>query len=61
MVSNPFMFATGIENSYPNIILPDGSKKRVDESEKTGHYDQWETDFGLGKEMGIKYLRYGPP
>jgi beta-glucosidase/6-phospho-beta-glucosidase/beta-galactosidase len=61
MVSNPFMFATGIENSYPNIILPDGSKKRVDEMEKTGHYDQWETDLGLVKEMGIQYLRYGPP
>ena len=21
-----FMFATGIENSYPNIILPDGKQ-----------------------------------
>ena len=61
MDGNSFMFATGIENSYPNIILPDGSRKRVDEMAKTGHYDHWETDFGLVKEMGIKYLRYGPP
>ncbi len=61
MDGNSFMFATGIENSYPNIILPDGSRKRVDEMEKTGHYEHWETDFGLVKEMGIKYLRYGPP
>lgn len=28
------MFATGIENSYPTISLPDGSTKRVDEMEK---------------------------
>ncbi len=61
MVSNAFMFATGIENSYPNITLPDGRKKRIDEMEKTRHYDLWETDFGLVKEMGIQYLRYGPP
>lgn len=55
------MFATGIENSYPNIILPDGTIKRVDEMEKTGHYIHWEKDFGLVKEMGIEFLRYGPP
>ena len=56
-----FMFATGIENSYPTIQLPDGSTKRVDELEKTNHYKYWETDFNLVKEMGISYLRYGAP
>ena len=61
MAGTKFMFATGIENSYPNIVLPDGTTKRVDEMEKTGHYDHWEEDFGLVKEMGIEYLRYGPP
>ncbi len=55
------MFATGIENSYPNIILPDGSKKRIDEMEKTGHYKYWKEDFALVKESGMDYLRYGPP
>ena len=33
----------------------------VDEMAKTGHYEKWETDFPLVKEMGIRYLRYGPP
>ncbi|RYY46447.1 MAG: glycosyl hydrolase family protein, partial [Chitinophagaceae bacterium] len=61
MSGSKFMFATGIENSYPTIILPDGSRKRVDEMEKTGHYQQWEKDFSLLKEVGIEYLRYGPP
>lgn len=61
MLGSKFMFATGIENSYPNILLPDGSTKRVDEMEKTGHYIHWEKDFELVKEMGIEFLRYGPP
>ena len=56
-----FMFTTGIENSYPTISLPDGRTKRVDEMEKCGHYEHWRTDFKLVQEMGICYLRYGPP
>jgi beta-glucosidase/6-phospho-beta-glucosidase/beta-galactosidase len=56
-----FMFATGIECSYPTVVLPDGRRKRVDEMEKTGHYQRWREDFALVKELGIEYLRYGPP
>lgn len=56
-----FMFATGIENSYPLIPLPDGTKKRVDQMESCGHYRRWREDFELTRELGIKYLRYGPP
>jgi beta-glucosidase/6-phospho-beta-glucosidase/beta-galactosidase len=55
------MFATGIENSYPTIGLPDGSTRRVDEMAKTGHYERWREDFALVREFGIDYLRYGPP
>lgn len=58
---NKFMFATGIENSYPTIQLPDGTTKRVDEMEKTDHYRRWKEDFNLVKELGIPFLRYGPP
>lgn len=58
---NKFMFATGIENSYPMITLPDGSRKRVDEMEKCGHYTRWREDFDLVKELDIEFLRYGPP
>jgi beta-glucosidase/6-phospho-beta-glucosidase/beta-galactosidase len=56
-----FMFATGIENSYPTIILPDGSRKRVDEMEKCGHYERWREDFQIVRDLGIEYLRFGPP
>ncbi|MDB5060753.1 MAG: glycoside hydrolase family 1 [Mucilaginibacter sp.] len=54
------MFATGIENSYPNITLPDGTRKRINEMEKCGHYKQWKQDLDLVIETGIDVLRYGP-
>ena len=53
-----FLFATGIENSIPTIQQ---GRVRVDEMEKCGHYDQWRTDFDLVQDMGICFLRYGPP
>ncbi|KGB53342.1 Aryl-phospho-beta-D-glucosidase BglH [Sphingopyxis sp. LC81] len=56
-----FMFATGIENSYPVITGADGRTQRVDEMAKTGHYERWREDFALVAELGIEYLRYGPP
>jgi beta-glucosidase/6-phospho-beta-glucosidase/beta-galactosidase len=56
-----FMFATGIENSYPTIVLPNGSTKRVDEMEKCGHYKRWREDFQIVRQLGIEYLRFGPP
>jgi beta-glucosidase/6-phospho-beta-glucosidase/beta-galactosidase len=56
-----FLFATGVENSYPTIELPDGSTKRVDEMEKCRHYQCWEEDFQLVGNLGIEFLRYGPP
>ena len=56
-----FMFATGIENSYPTVRLPDGSRHRVDEMAKTAHYERWREDFALVRELGLEYLRYGPP
>lgn len=55
------MFSTGIENSYPTIQLPDGSTKRIDEMEKCGHYEFWRTDFEKVRELGLEFLRYGPP
>jgi beta-glucosidase len=53
-----FMFATGIENSIPTI---DGGRMRIDEMSSCGHYKHWRTDFELVEELGIHFLRYGPP
>ncbi|MFD2366494.1 family 1 glycosylhydrolase [Pseudoduganella sp. GCM10020061] len=56
-----FLFATGIENSYPVIKLSDGRPHRVDELEKTDHYRRWKEDLQLVHDLGIRVLRYGPP
>jgi beta-glucosidase len=53
-----FIFATGIENSAPTIR--DGTV-RMDEMDKCGHYVHWQKDFDLVEELGICFLRYGPP
>jgi beta-glucosidase len=57
-MSHRFLFATGIENSSPTIHH---GKTRVDEYESCGHYVHWKKDFDLVQELGINFLRYGPP
>src|SRR5881394_3311970 len=52
------MFATGIENSIPTI---NHGKTRIDEMEVCGHYERWREDFDCVQEIGINFLRYGPP
>lgn len=56
-----FLFATGIENSYPVITGKDGNDKRRDQMAEGRHYAHWREDFRLVRELGIEYLRYGPP
>ncbi|MCW8086490.1 family 1 glycosylhydrolase [Sabulicella glaciei] len=51
-----FIFATGIENSYPTV-----AGRRVDQMEACGHYRHWREDFALVRELGLSFLRYGPP
>ena len=58
MTAPLFMFATGIENSYPTIH---NGRLRVDEMEKCGHYTHWRTDFDLLEDLNVHTLRYGPP
>jgi beta-glucosidase len=51
-----FMFATGIENSYPTIAR----KVRIDQMGKCGHYRLWKEDLRLVRELDLHYLRWGP-
>jgi len=57
-LANNFMFATGIECSYPTI---DHGKTRRDMLAECDHYNRYKEDLGLVKEMGLKVLRYGLP
>ena len=64
-VSNPstarFLFATGIECSYPLIAGPDGKEIRRDQLRECGHYERWREDLDLVEDLGCRLLRYGPP
>ncbi len=53
-----FMFATGIECSYPTI---ENGKVRRDLLEECGHYERFEEDLHLIKDLGLKVVRYGLP
>jgi beta-glucosidase/6-phospho-beta-glucosidase/beta-galactosidase len=53
-----FLFATGIECSCPTI---ENRTWRMDELDATEHYRYWRRDLELVRELGLKYLRYGPP
>src|SRR5687768_1191283 len=59
-LSNPgnFMFATGIECSYPTIHQ---GKTRRDQMRECDHYKRWKEDLRLVKELGLRVLRYGLP
>ncbi|HEX9932535.1 MAG TPA: family 1 glycosylhydrolase [Allosphingosinicella sp.] len=52
------MFATGIENSIPTIH---NGRTRIDQMAASFHYDRWMDDFDCVEEVGLQYLRYGPP
>ncbi len=57
-VGRAFMFATGIECSYPTI---ENGRVRRDLLEECGHYDRWREDIALVRELGLTVLRYGLP
>ncbi len=52
------MFATGIENSIPTV---QNGRVRVDQMEASDHYRRWKEDFDCVQEIGIGFLRFGPP
>lgn len=58
--NNPgsFLFATGVECSYPTI---EQGRIRRDQMEECLHYQFWKKDLQLVKDLGLKVLRYGFP
>lgn len=53
-----FIFATGIECSYPTT---EHGRWRWDEMAATEHYEKWKEDFDVAREVGVTHIRYGPP
>ena len=58
VITPAFLFATGVENSNPTIH---NGRVRVDEMAKCGHYTRWRDDFDCVQQLGVRFLRYGPP
>lgn len=57
-IGDSFLFATGIECSYPTI---DHGRTRRDQLAECSHYERWREDFQLVHELGVRVLRYGLP
>ncbi|HEU5482905.1 MAG TPA: family 1 glycosylhydrolase, partial [Sphingomicrobium sp.] len=53
-----FIFATGIECSYPTI---EHGRWRRDQMDACGHYRSWQHDLELSRQVGTTHLRYGSP
>ena len=55
-----FLWLTGVEDTF--ITAPDAFTGRtLDEYALTGHYDRWQSDFSLARELGVTSMRYGIP
>ena len=50
-----------MENSYPVIPTKAGKPLRRDGMRLSSHYRRWREDFRLVRDLGLDYLRYGPP
>jgi len=59
MIDTPFLWATGIEDTFIPHTRP--GLRGLDEYELTQHYKLWKQDFDLVGETGVKYLRWGIP
>jgi beta-glucosidase/6-phospho-beta-glucosidase/beta-galactosidase len=59
MNDTPFLWATGIEDTF--IPHARAGLRPLDEYELTQHYKLWKHDFDLVSETGVKYLRWGIP
>ena len=54
-----FVWATGIEDTFVPQTRP--GHRALDEYQLMGHYEHWREDLGLGRELGVRALRWGVP
>jgi len=59
MIDIPFLWATGIEDTFIPHARP--GLRALDEYELTQHYKLWKHDFDLVAETGVKAVRWGIP
>lgn len=54
-----FLWAGGVEDTFVPQTRP--GHRSLDEYELMGHYEHWREDLALGRELGLKALRWGIP
>jgi beta-glucosidase/6-phospho-beta-glucosidase/beta-galactosidase len=54
-----FLWAGGVENTFVPQTRP--GHRSLDEYELMGHYEHWREDLALGRELGLKAMRWGIP
>jgi beta-glucosidase len=54
-----FIWAGGIEDTFVPQVRP--GHRALDEYELMGHYEHWQEDLALTRQVGMKALRWGVP
>jgi beta-glucosidase/6-phospho-beta-glucosidase/beta-galactosidase len=54
-----FLWAAGIEDTFVPQVR--NGHRPLDEYELLGHYEHWREDLSLGRELGLKAVRWGVP
>jgi beta-glucosidase/6-phospho-beta-glucosidase/beta-galactosidase len=54
-----FLWASGIENTFVPQTRP--GHRALDEYRLIGHYEHWREDLALGRDLGLRALRWGVP
>jgi beta-glucosidase len=54
-----FIWASGIEDTFVPQTRP--GHRALDEYQLIGHYQHWREDLALGRELGLKAVRWGIP
>src|SRR5690348_10361641 len=54
-----FLWAAGIEDTFVPQVR--NGHRPLDEYELLGHYEHWREDIALGRDLGLKAMRWGVP
>jgi beta-glucosidase/6-phospho-beta-glucosidase/beta-galactosidase len=54
-----FLWAAGIEDTFVPQVR--SGHRSLDEYELMGHYEHWREDLSLGRDLGLKAMRWGVP
>ena len=54
-----FIWASGVEDTFVPQVKE--GHRSLDEYHLMGHYEHWREDLALGRDLGVRALRWGVP